>query len=352
MRSLQTFLSLVSCLLLAGVWSCHKPVPPAKLTHGAELYGRMCAVCHGANGEGYKADNATRLAQPDFLASVSDQYLREVINNGRTGTVMSAWSKERGGPLSAEDVEQVLTFVRAWATGPRVALDERPLTGDVARGASTYSTTCISCHGSRGIGGPNVHIGEPQLVMSASNGFFRYAIKHGRKGTPMPAFGDKLTDSEIENLTALLREWGAPTPPPPPPAPPTPLALGPVPLNPKGPDPAGFNVWPKAATKVAVVHAQLARGARMALLDARAPSDYMNQHIAGAVSVSFYDPDSYFAKLPKNSWLVCYCGCPHAESGQLAMKLLAAGFKKVTVLDEGIRVWAEQKFPLSTGDRP
>ncbi len=353
MRSLQTFVVLLSCLVLAGLWSCHKPVPPpAKLTHGAELYGRMCSVCHGAEGEGYKADNAPRLAQPDFQASVSDQYLREVIKNGRTGTTMSAWSKDRGGPLSADDVEQVITFLHTWAKGPRVALDERPLTGDIARGANTYASSCYACHGTRGVGGPNIHIGEPQLVMNASNGFLRYAIKKGRNGTKMPAFSPTLSDSDIENVTALLREWGNPSPPPPPPAPPAPLALGPVPLNPKGPDAVGFNVWPKAATKVAVVHAELARGVRMVLLDARAPSDYMNQHIAGAVSVPFYDPDAYFPKLPKNAWLVCYCACPHAESGQLATKLLAAGFKKVTVLDEGIRVWAEQKFPISTGEKP
>ena len=101
-----------------------------------------------------------------------------------------------------------------------------------------------------------------------------------------------------------------------------------------------------------VIHAQLQHGARMALLDARAPSDYMNQHIAGAVSVPFYDPAPYLAKLPKNSWLVCYCACPHAESGQLANRLLEAGFKKVTVLDEGLGAWAGKKYPLSSGEKP
>ena len=93
-------------------------------------------------------------------------------------------------------------------------------------------------------------------------------------------------------------------------------------------------------------------GARMALLDARAPSDYINQHIAGAVSVPFYDPTPYLAKLPKNSWLVCYCACPHAESGSLADRLLKAGFKKVTVLDEGLGAWAQKKYPVSSGEKP
>jgi cytochrome c oxidase cbb3-type subunit 3 len=152
-------------------------------------------------------------------------------------------------------------------------------------------------------------------------------------------------------VTALLRSWALPPPPPPAPAPPPPLPLGPVPLNPKGPEPIGFKTTP-GTTPADVVHAQLQRGARMALLDARAPSDYMNEHIAGAVSVPFYDPSQYLADLPKTAWLVCYCACPHAESGMLASKLVQAGFKKVTVLDEGLGVWRSKNYPTHTGDKP
>jgi cytochrome c oxidase cbb3-type subunit III len=354
MRRLHTLLvSLLSPLLgfLLALPACKKPAPPEKPTRGAELYGRMCAVCHGANGEGYKADQAPRLAQPDFQAAVSDPYLREAIKDGRTGTTMSAWSNGRGGPLSDQDVEELIQFLRTWSHGPRVTLDERALTGDAARGESTYARECLRCHGARGTGGPNLHIGNPQLLQTASNGYLRYAIRKGRVGTLMPSFEVTLSDAGIEDVTALLRTWASPAPPPPPPVPAPPIPLGPVPLNPKGPDPVGFKAFP-STTPLAVIHAQLERGARMALLDARAPSDYMNQHIAGAVSVPFYDPTQYFAKLPKNSWLVCYCACPHAESGQLAAKLQQAGFKKVTVLDEGLGAWTTQKYPTSAGDKP
>jgi cytochrome c oxidase cbb3-type subunit 3 len=352
MRSLPNLLLLVSFLSLALLGGCKKPEPPAvKLTHGAELYGRMCAVCHGEKGEGYKADQAPRLAQPEFQASVSDDQLREAIKNGRNATTMSAWSKDRGGPLSVEDVEEVIKFLRTWRTSARVALDERPVGGDLTRAEGLYARECVSCHGERGVGGPNVHIGNPQLVQAASNGFIRYAIKNGRPGTLMKAFGEKIGEEGIEDLTGLLRSWGSPAPPPPPPAPPPPIPLGPVPLNPKGPDPVGFKVSPEP-TPMAIIYAQLQRGARMALLDARAPSDYMNQHIAGAVSVTFYDPSPYIEKLPKNSWLVCYCACPHAESGQLAARLMQAGFKKVTVLDEGLGAWTQKKYPVSSGEKP
>lgn len=342
-----TLIAVTSVLI-----GCHKSAPPPpKLTHGAELYGRMCAVCHGELGEGYKADRAPRLAQPDFQATVSDAHLREAIKNGRSGTTMSAWSKERGGPLSPEDVEQLIVFLRTWRTAPAVALDERASSGDLVRGDSIFTRECSRCHGARGASGPYVHIGNPQLLATASDGFLRFAIKNGRSGTSMPGFAQSLGDQGIEDVLSVLRSWSFPPAPAPDPAPPPPLALGPVPMNPKGPDPVGFHAQP-ATTPMEVIHAQLVRGARMALLDARAPSDYMNQHIAGAVSVPFYDPSPYLEKLPKNSWLVCYCACPHAESGTLASKLVKAGFKKVTVLDEGLGAWTTHGYATHSGEKP
>ena len=102
-------------------------------------------------------------------------------------------------------------------------------------------------------------------------------------------------------------------------------------------------------TPADVIHAELVRGARFAILDARAPSDYLREHITGAVSVPFYDPSPYFAALPKDTWLVCYCACPHAESGQLAQQLGAQGFTKVAVLDEGLGVWKARGYPVTSG---
>jgi cytochrome c oxidase cbb3-type subunit 3/ubiquinol-cytochrome c reductase cytochrome c subunit len=105
-------------------------------------------------------------------------------------------------------------------------------------------------------------------------------------------------------------------------------------------------------TSVDVVGRALKGGARMVLIDARNPSDYANSHIAGAVSVPFYDPGPYLDALPRDVWLVCYCGCPHAESGALAKQLVEAEFRKVTVLDEGLSVWEEKGHPLHTGLQP
>jgi cytochrome c oxidase cbb3-type subunit 3/ubiquinol-cytochrome c reductase cytochrome c subunit len=345
-------LVLAACVAGGALECSHRSASVAE-AHGAELYGRMCSVCHGPSGEGYKADAAPAIAHPDFLASVTDGFLRDAIVQGRAGTTMSAWGVENGGPLVRADVDAVLAYVRTWDKKPRAKLDERPVSGDTARGAETYGRTCAACHGARGTTGPSIRIGDPGLLGSASDGFLRYAILKGRSGTAMRSFADTLGESGVDDVVALLRSWQAksqrvvhgPAARPPP------LPLGPVPLNAKGPEPLGFRAQP-ATTPADVVKAQLDRHARMGILDARAPSDYAREHIAGAVSVPFYDPQPYVASLPKDAWLVCYCACPHAESGQLAHKLMEAGFTKVTVLDEGLGVWKARKYETHVGLDP
>ncbi len=354
-RVLQLF--LLACVCVAsGTLECSSEarLTPAQ-SHGAQLYGRMCAVCHGRTGDGYAADQAPALTHRDFLASVTDEYLGAAISNGRGGTTMSAWSTARGGPLAPADVQSIVAFLRSWDAGPRAPLDERPRTGDVARGAPVFDRECVRCHGTGGTGGPNVHIGSAELLSGASDGFLRYAIERGRAGTAMPAFGVALGNGAIEDVIALLRNWqSSAAPSRTPRARPPPLPLGQPVLHPRGPEPEGFARWGSGAgtTRGDVIKAQLNRGARMALLDARAPSDYLREHIAGAVSVPFYDPDPYFSSLPRDVWLICYCACPHAESGQLAQKLVGQGFTKVTVLDEGLGHWRAHKYPMASGVEP
>ena len=102
-----------------------------------------------------------------------------------------------------------------------------------------------------------------------------FGVEVGAQAVPVGAAGDV----EVEDVVAALRQWQKLPSPARKPAPkPPPLPLGPVPLHPHGPDPDGFSAHPQT-TKVDVVKAQLDRGARMALLDARAQSDYLQEHI-------------------------------------------------------------------------
>lgn len=355
-RPLLATLVVLGLTVASGTLECQPLVETRSVAHGREIYGRMCAVCHGAGGEGYKADQAPALHQPEFLASVTDAALTAAITQGRAGSTMSSWGLERGGPLAPADVAAVVEFLRTWqALAAPPFMDDRPAEGDLGRGATLFAAECATCHGKRGTGGPQVSVGNPQLLSTVSNGFLRLAVEDGRGGTPMPAFRKKLGDQGVEDVVALLRSWQTAVGPDVPrlaaPARPPPLPLGPVPLNPNGPEPNGFKVA-SGFVSADVVAAELRRGARMAILDARAPPDYTGEHIAGAVSVPFYDPDPYVSALPKDAWLVCYCGCPHAESGQLAQKLRGKGFTKVTVIDEGLRYWVTKKYATRAGTLP
>jgi len=352
-RRFTELLLVVFGCLAGGLLQCPREDLTPEQARGEALYARMCAVCHGASGEGYAADRAPALSQPDFLASASDAYLRKTIANGRAGTTMSAWSRARGGPLDEGDTDAVVSYLRTWQRRAHAALDERPLDGDSGRGAAVFARECAACHGAHGVEGPEVRIGSYDLLDLATNGFLRQAIRDGRSGTPMPAFGARLGEAGVDDMIAVLRRlrpaaadrrfW--------PPDQIAPIPLGRVPLNPRGPEPLGFHATP-AFTPADAVKAQLDRGARMVILDARAPSDYADGHIAGAVSVPFYDPHPYLAALPPNTWLVCYCACPHAESGQLAEKLVSNHFAKVTVLDEGLWAWKARGYSVHAGTVP
>jgi cytochrome c oxidase cbb3-type subunit 3 len=323
---------------------------PVSAEHGAALYARMCAVCHGAEGQGYLADHAPALAQPDFLATVSDEFLSFAIAVGRRGSTMSAWQTDHGGPLSPEDVRDVVAHLRSWQKQPAATLEDTQIVGEPERGKRLFKQHCAECHAAKA---PYVHILNRQLLIHAKPSFLRHAIQHGRPPTEMPAFQQRLGDQGVEDVVAYLRSlpsWPVPGEVPGNAGPP-PIPLGPVPLNPRGPEPRGFRSFP-AMTSVDVVARALKGRARMVLIDARNPSDYANSHIAGAVSVPFYDPGPYLDALPRDVWLVCYCGCPHAESGALAKQLVEAEFRKVTVLDEGLGVWEEKGHPLRSGLEP
>jgi mono/diheme cytochrome c family protein/rhodanese-related sulfurtransferase len=348
----RAVLVVVACVA-SGTLECGGREMTSTELHGAVVYDRMCAVCHGARGQGYAADRAPAIANPAFLAVASDHFLETAIGNGRTGTTMSAWSNLRGGPLGSREIQSVVAYLRTYDSLPHLKPDDGASQGDAKRGADAFASRCASCHGDHGTGGPYESIGNPELLATSGNGLLRATIRDGREGTLMPSFIRELGASGIEDVVAALRLWQSQAPavarsaPPKPP----PLPLGPVPLNPNGPEPVGFHAQP-APTPADTIKHELDRGAKMGILDARAPSDYMNEHITGSVSVPFYDPDPYISQLPKTAWIVCYCACPHAESGQLAQKLVAKGFTKITVLDEGLGFWRSKGYPTSKGAAP
>jgi mono/diheme cytochrome c family protein/rhodanese-related sulfurtransferase len=75
---------------------------------GASVDTGHCQTCHGTVEQ---RGNAVHLANPMFLATASDAYLRVAIVEGRPGTAMEAWREK----LSAQEIEDVIAYVRSLA---------------------------------------------------------------------------------------------------------------------------------------------------------------------------------------------------------------------------------------------
>jgi cytochrome c oxidase cbb3-type subunit 3 len=328
---------------------------PADVTRGASLYGAYCALCHGEEGQGYLADNANALAHPAFLAVATDAFLTHAIRYGRPGTPMSAWGLAEGGRLADDEIADLVAFLRSWQTETPAEVHEAVIRGDPTVAAPIYAARCQSCHGERGVDGTYLSLANPRFLESVSDGYLRYSIDRGRPGTPMPTFGaghadtttPSLSSDELDHLTALLRSWETePVVMPPPPA--VPDVSDPV-INAGGPD-AAFVRRDDRFVPADDVKAAIDNGSAVILLDARPASDYVLGHISGAISVPFYQVPEVVDALPQDVWIIAYCGCPHAVSGQAFDALAAAGFTKIGVLDEGYYVWRDRGYPVTTGN--
>lgn len=314
---------------------------------GAALYAKYCALCHGANLEGYAADNAPALASPTFRATASTAFLQAAIERGRAGTAMAGYGTEVGGPLAPAEVDTLITFIRDGAGAPPV-LAPKASTGDVAKGGRVYAAQCETCHGTATQRGNAVHLANPMFLASASDAFLRVAIVEGRPGTVMEAWKDKLSAGEIEDVIAYVRSLARPVPAAPV-VPPSPAPMLPVVIHPEGMAP-DFALRLGRYASVADVAKAYAEKRRLIMIDARPTSDYLRLHIPGAISVPYFDMRD-LDKVPNDgTWVVSYCVCPHEESGRILEELRKRGYPNTAILDEGLFVWTKQGHPTAAAD--
>jgi cytochrome c oxidase cbb3-type subunit 3 len=320
------------------------PPPPAdpRVARGQAAFQKYCALCHGPEAKGYVADHAPSLVTDTFLESADDTFIARSIELGRPNTPMAGYGKELGGPLADSDIVDIV----AWLRYQRPTYKAPPPAtgkGDAKAGAALYASTCQKCHGDPATRIDAVQLGHPVFLALASDAFIRDAIVRGRPGTPMEAFGDKLSAQQIDDLVAHLRSWA--TPPVPPAPPPIPTPTGPVVLNAKGKAPT-FTLREDRFVPSAQVAAALKQKRKMVIVDARPPSDWLALRIPGAISIPHYEPAA-IANIPNDgTWVLAYCACPHHASGIIVDELRKLGYQHTAVIDEGILFWHQQGFPV------
>jgi len=212
------------------------------------LYGKYCAQCHGAEGEGDGPAADFLYPKPrDFSLGVfkyktthaddefpSDDDLRKTIREGLPGTAMPAWA----GVLDEAQIDGLIGLIKTFGEWDEEDFVPRPIDlGDkvpsspesIARGAKLFKKACVQCHGALGRG--NVTSGKKlkddwrnriwprnltrpetwRWTRTVDEVFQR--ISTGIRGTPMPEHTTTMSIHDrwdVANYVMTLRQNAVP----------------------------------------------------------------------------------------------------------------------------------------------
>lgn len=221
--------AVAATLLLAMTLAAAGPVPaPGDAARGATLYAQKCAVCHGPAGRGDGPAELVLFPKPRDLTIgtfkirssptlPTDADLLRVVTQGIPGTAMPAFSVLTE-PERRDVVAYVKTLSTVWTEQPApkpITIPAAPkrTAALLALGKKFYADAeCLKCHGAGGRGD-----GESADTLRDEWGYaivpYDFTIpgrmkagdtvrdvyrtlRNGIGGTPMPAYGDALSEQE------------------------------------------------------------------------------------------------------------------------------------------------------------
>lgn len=205
--------ALLAILLATGCDPPGKPKAEAQnlnpLVEFETLFSQNCSGCHGDNG---RYGPVRPLNDPSYLAVIPRTELQNVIDNGRAGTSMPAWSHERGGSLDARQITLLIDgMLQRWAkpgkgpiNAPSYLAEDRK--GDTEAGRKLFTANCSMCHGERARIGS---VTNPSYLSLTSDQGLRTSIIAGRLDLGMPNYvhlnrGGPLLDQDVTDLVAYL----------------------------------------------------------------------------------------------------------------------------------------------------
>ncbi len=175
------------------------------LFSGEQLFRQHCLVCHGFEGGGGKS-------APDLTAYNSKSWLMGFFQdpNSQKYYGETKFDIMPEYDLEEEELANLLEFLLAQAEPDKEVDLELKETGEMLLG----DNECLSCHSFNGNGGDTA----PTLDNFASDKWLRSIIEDpGQKGffgslNEMPAFKDKLSRQEIDNIVQFLQTLRTPSP--------------------------------------------------------------------------------------------------------------------------------------------
>jgi cytochrome c oxidase cbb3-type subunit 3 len=186
-------------------------VDAASIEAGSKLYGDFCAACHGTEGKGVP-NVFPALNDQNFLKAKDDKFIKDTISNGKPGTAMIAWSKDKGGSLDEAQIDDLVAFIRNWEAKeaapspvekPGAEKKEPTLLGE-----ELFNANCAACHGEGGVGAPAgpALVGN-EFVAKSDAAAVKKVVEGGRVEKGMPAWKGVLSDEQIDSLVTLVKGW-------------------------------------------------------------------------------------------------------------------------------------------------
>jgi len=186
-----------------------EPPPKGDPARGQSVAGKICAACHGTDG------NSPTPVNPKIAGQVPE-YLRKQLNNFKS----SAGNKpERSNPimggmaasLSDEDIRDLAAYYAAQRTQPGVAKNKETLAlgRKIWRGgdASKSLPACAACHGASGTGLPAQYprlAGQYAEYSEAQLAAFRSGERRNDANRVMQTIAARMSDLEIRAVSDYI----------------------------------------------------------------------------------------------------------------------------------------------------
>jgi mono/diheme cytochrome c family protein len=185
---------------------------------GGQLFQDNCSICHGPFGEGgsnpgQPGDIIAPISSSEYLRARDNISLKQIVSYGQPNFGMSPFGQANGGPLTDEQIDAIVAFMRQWQINPPVEIPPEVDSGLIAlNGEEIFQQICATCHGVDGKGGVGPSLNSPEFRADYTVDTMAAAIMGRHENTVMLSWKGILTSIQVFDVVNYIYLWGGPEP--------------------------------------------------------------------------------------------------------------------------------------------